>query len=117
MIDIHELRIGNWVNDKNSNPKQIEQNDFVKEKNLAYSPISITDKILEKAGFEPMLIDEDQFHLHPFKHFQKDGFKGYLMLGKDGLFTYTVNDRIYMHVHQVQNLYYALTGKELKVKF
>jgi hypothetical protein len=117
MIDLHELRIGNWVNDKNKNPKQIEQNDFVKEKNLAYSPISITDKILEKAGFEPILIDEDKFHLHPFKHFQKDGFKGYLMLGKDGLFTYTVNDRIYMHVHQVQNLYYALTGKELKVKF
>ena len=117
MINIHELRIGNWVKDKNNKPKQIEQKDFGKEKNPEYWPINITAEILEKAGFEPMLIDEDQFHLHPFKHFRKEGFKGYLMLGKDGLFTYTVNDKIYLHVHQVQNLYYALTGKELKIKF
>ena len=77
------------------------------------SPIPLTPEILEKAGFRQMLTD-GWYVLRPDLCFNgwANGFKYYFpynylnMMGAD--------IRVY-YLHQLQNLYFALTGQELTI--
>ena len=119
-----ELRIGNWVHEPYSGdmmvscihriPHEDSYDIFLqKEKGLfigrydldSVSPITITEEWLEKFGFisNPY---EDRYEIEDF-HIHCDKTKGFLDL-------WVTNCRVDLkYIHQLQNLYFALTGKEL----
>jgi hypothetical protein len=112
-MKVTELRINNWVQFKHTEtPVRVDLGDFVmareyKDERLDdYEPIPLTEEWLEKFGF-----DEIEMSI-PVAYKTKSGFRikedqrGYWMQYKYG----TV---IIKHVHQLQNLYFALTGEEL----
>ena len=108
--------------------------DFVKYK--AFEGIPITEARLLKLGFEKTvseLYDEDgrptgEFETHEghFHHkkleFMMDYYLPYNCFNQCPCFSFTENKQKYCHyvtveyVHQLQNLYFALTGEELNVK-
>lgn len=111
-----ELRIGNYVklflNNSDYNVIQIRIDDlyYINQKNGIYEPILLTEEWLEKFGFErnenglfklfnqsevPILLNED--------------LNGWTC---DGI-NFSINNTQY--VHQLQNLYFILTGEELKL--
>ena len=118
MIEAQELRIGNWVEMKASLAPYFkiqhgEDIDDVIEHRL-YEPILLTPELLEKCGFEKLYEDE------------------YSWIGKDTIgYSITIRKMSGMmefyfagqyetsteirYVHQLQNLYFDLTGQELKV--
>lgn len=114
-----ELRIGNWV-DLYHEEYEYEsfQFDFNMGWNMDYiNPIQLTEEWLLKFGF---------YAKHHHDNFSFNGFEisssqrridtnersvFYLMLTEDSKFNIRIE-----HVHQLQNLYFALTGEELIIK-
>ena len=106
-----ELRIGNYVQDHNGQILDIirlegmEITDYLK-------PIPITEDWLKRLGFE------NYGHIYTL-HF-KNGFalnyntslKSWF-LSIHSTTTTAISD--FKYVHQLQNLYFALTGEELKI--
>lgn len=126
-IQKQDLRIGNWIFDAGDEQKnfQIEQickdsdgfsGYYVVFRNGSFKssissdliqPIVLTPEILEKCGFKTPEMYQDTVKF-------KDGVMLDLHRGKILL---RDNDRIeLMYLHQLQNLYFALTGEELEVK-
>ena len=131
-MDLKELRIGNYVNYYLEPP--ISENELVKLTlydfiNIDfgwrnYNPIRLTEEWLIKFGFE--LVHKGN------KHYQIQNPKGYKDSHKIHIFK-TIGDNWHLafsdtingdytpachfkYVHQLQNLYFALTGKELTIK-
>lgn len=106
MIQANELRIGNLVM-YNGYYRQIVSLNLGTEVNA--KPIELTEEILLKCGF---IKDEfDQWgNDSRLGFFQAEDFEGYLMIWGDSVIRHCE------HLHQLQNLYFALTGKELKIK-
>jgi hypothetical protein len=117
-----DLRIGNWVQFRHTEtPVLITLADFVreyKEEHLEdYEPIPLTEDWLEKFGFE--LTYESKFR----RCFDLDTSIGFLSFNfskviqeKDNVSIASLNLKwaSLKYVHQLQNLYFALTGKELQ---
>jgi hypothetical protein len=107
-MEENELRIGNWVLSPTQGEIQIE-NGWQIDEGEEVNPIPLTEEWLERFGF-----DEIEMSI-PVAYKTKSGFRikedqrGYWMQYKYG----TV---IIKHVHQLQNLYFALTGEELTIK-
>ena len=119
MIQANELRIGNWVEPQFNGmsvvtPLQVT-GMFIRQVSALesaiadnYNPIQLTPEILEKCGF--IMVKED--------FWQKLNVT--IILTKDG------NNLCFVYVeeilnapkslHQLQNLYFALTGEELTYK-
>lgn len=117
---INELRIGNWLQRLDGSRFQVEAkdfelidntNDFLKPKRIELSP-----EILEKAGFVwsiyhqayhygDMAFSEffDLNECYP-NGYQLSTFKKSLIIGNS-----------IFYLHQLQNLYFALTGQELTI--
>lgn len=136
MIKPEELRKNNLVNRKYFNPHPISPEYLfepckvlaIKEngsltvkikggKNInlkEYYPIQLTEEILIKAGFEKddsgmfsIFIDEEEDVFYGVMNFI--GFAYYVD-------RYDKNPLIYVkYLHQLQNLFYSLTGTELKI--
>jgi hypothetical protein len=112
MLLANELRIGNWLQSEMFGVKQIFQvtplhiKILYKDSPGIYSPIPLTPEILQKAGFDK----EDLFNTWYLNLFQ-------MVLDDDGTFysSYMPEAVHVKYVHQVQNLYYALTGQELQI--
>lgn len=115
MIKASELRIGNWLtleylNGKKRNVQIIEIG--IKDDFLNFEPIPLTPEILEACGFEREGITS----------LSLDGFPLYLKIIENSVecwgFHY-VGKLIKIpcqHLHQLQNLFFALTGEELRVE-
>lgn len=116
MIQSSELRIGNWA----VNYGQyvcIEADDIVDchHQPESYEPIPITPEILEKAGFEKKRYNDhyscyckgDFVFPYTGKYFFHCTYK------EARLFDYSNKGEILLH--QLQNLYFALTGEELEI--
>ncbi len=109
MIQANELRIGNWVKDA----EYLSDNYMVVRmvsSDLDARPIPLTPKILEKAGFR-------------YKNFTHNLNKLSICLPgnsyKDGrtyFNSWCIIEGIPNSLHQLQNLYFALTGTELEIK-
>lgn len=114
MIKANELRIGNIVKSNVGNP---ESNDWViielhhlihihDGNYLGYEPIPLTEEWLLKFGFKEVSCDK----------FFKDDFAVYfgwyeqISIYNDDQFL-----RNLIYIHQLQNLYFALTGEELTI--
>jgi hypothetical protein len=112
-MNANELRIGNWVLYPHTQlepfrieyPRQIELAGIVQ-------PIPLTPEILEAAGFEKDS-PEGWYTIQPNPWSQKMQIffpAGDVPHYADGAFSPNVQ-----YLHQLQNLYFSLTGTELKV--
>lgn len=102
-----ELRIGNFVlvKDRDNFSFQVNEDsisNFAKG-NLEIRHVPLTEEWLLKFGFNKNnMMGETNFN------------KGGLYISDDFIFVYYHGNRVYLkYVHQLQNLYFALTGDEL----
>jgi len=122
-MEASELRIGNWyLSTKFQTPVICEMGDFYEIYMRAdgsseytvddiFEPLPLTEEWLLKFGFEKIggylwdckKLGENRFLNNPFSptHFEVRGF-----IPKSHI----------QYVHQLQNLYFALTGEELIIK-
>ena len=116
-MEANELRIGNWVYlGRNIIAIDGIGKDFVFNGSTHWNldapnlikPIPLTEKYLLRFGFERsgLYHVKNQVHIHD-EH-------GWTDTGYEYRFNYT-SIKI-KHVHQLQNLYFALTGEELTIK-
>ena len=122
-----ELRIGNWVNINGwdcdvaeISTNQIHISNGIEPYLLEYEvePIPLTKEWLVRFGFEP----------HSGIYFRTLNYSAYIAIGNDGscglynsLSDYNRGNSFNQmkqidYVHQLQNLYFALTGQELELK-
>ena len=103
MIQANEYRLGNYVYVID----QIKEVSIYHLKNMEvgnifYKPIPLTEDILLKcgfAGFAMLINDGDKFEVSP-------------ILGCAWYEALLISNRV-TYLHQLQNLYFALTGEEL----
>ena len=128
MILKNELRLGNWVKTEYKeigNIKITEIRESViysnKTNGISYSsllPIQLTEKILLKYGFI-----EDDFNKNgdlylPLKNICLDGHLDYLYVKdkSEVVKLRSIRSVEIKSLHQLQNLYFCLVGKELEIK-
>ena len=124
MIQPQELRIGNYVEyriqDELDERKEWWELSIIDSSDLQilesgidddYRAIPLTEEILLKFGFEK----RDKIN-PPFRNYQYVFMKNGFLIGSDFLFHYISGNTELKHVHQLQNLYFALTGEELTFK-
>lgn len=119
MIAANELRIGNWVKGivRPKEPVQIKElsNNICKAGEYLNDyedvlPIFLSQSILEKCGFKRVN------HIHGYTFYSLSESKTNrahidIYPEKTSWMGYSVSNC--KHLHQLQNLYYSLTGKEL----
>lgn len=126
----NELRIGNYVYDRGV-PVDLRHSQLVNiitGKHLVYNPIPISEDWLLKLGFEkwewcdnaafiPLFFGDSLYcrFYNQMWHIKK------LKVGRDSKGVYGKTSSKYIipkgkvrYIHQLQNLYFALTGKELE---
>ena len=114
-----ELRIGNWVHDPNGKGadktirfKMISNWEVLNTaKWKPYQPIPLTHEWLEKFGF-------DVYQLKNRKRGYRNNFNINLFKRGDIKISYKHRQLSIdlKYVHQLQNLYFALTSEELQIK-
>mgnify|MGYP003675267880 FL=1 len=117
-MEAKELRLNNWVNfkfsDLNSNViichndlRNFERNIKIGEFNNIYKPIPLTEE------FALMLGANNTFYNNylDFEYFEIYESNGIWYVEKEGVILCELK-----YVHQLQNLYFALTNKELTIK-
>ena len=124
MIAANELRIGNYiywnipeklntfhevVGIRNGKPQTIPIS--LGESILDYLPISLTPEILEKCGFE-WSIYHQAWHKQGFVFDLSERSVGGFFMHKSRLNSEIICPKI-QYLHQLQNLYFALTNEEL----
>lgn len=116
-----ELRIGNWVKIKPINPPsnhntcEITSADFARSLKIegyfnCYEPIPLTEEWLKRFGFEKHIngwVLEDNFITIHSDDMDNDVFIRTGGMSKAEYITCVD------YVHQLQNLYFSLTGEEL----
>lgn len=129
MIKASELRIGNWVYGFKTT-WSIEASDFRRvdydNNEVPYNPIPIAEEWLLKMGFVADKYNGSQGNTSSYMKKTHDFigcYKHINLIGEDGLFYFQCNTKgVYTsgvkikYIHQLQNLYFALTGEELEIK-
>lgn len=119
-MEARELRIGNWVNTMKGHRQCIDvMCDCVNFEDIErdifdnIDPIPLTEEWLVRFGIH---IDGQSISL-------KSGTIGVIQRGREGMFKYYLQSPFGMvhldsikYVHQLQNLYFSLTGEELELK-
>jgi hypothetical protein len=115
-MDCKELRIGNWImRESQKDGFQIDENSFSICKLYPnwYNPIPITEEWLLKLGFVINRITKEENNIWR-KNFE-DGF-----FELEQIISFYFGSPLYAvdikYVHQLQNLYIAITGEELEIK-
>ena len=104
-MEAKELRIGNWVNFDDHLIKEQQVTYLRKDADLSdVSPLFLTEEWLVKFGFEKPM-NGSWFSNDKLEIDLSNGFRVFLLGG--------VKSIEIKHVHQLQNLYFALTGEEL----
>lgn len=115
-MEVRELRIGNWVNCLLLGNYRLCSGDIETDKaKEIYKPIPLSPDILINCGFdheekESRSKDVKTFHVYSKDRFVFNSIHGWWFNGKQ-------LDYQPQYVHQLQNLYYALTQQELKINF
>lgn len=122
-MKVTELRVCNciedWTDVKNGPiQRQIDLDDFAMMANyersenhpLPFKPIPLTEEWLLKMGFDEIDIEENKNNVRVFH------LNGIYCNTLYGVYYYSHLLKQIKHVHQLQNLYFALTGEELEVK-
>ena len=123
-MEANEIRVGNWLNDTRKFNKDtreffhINENGYFKatarhiQVAELFDPIPLTEEILLKCGFEYI---KELYSYCDKKH------NIYISTTNEFIFCpFCTNDSSCLikikHLHQLQNLYFALTGTELEIK-
>jgi len=133
MVQPNELKVGNRFIRELRNERGLEyDHDFIlTEENMGklfgdniglalqdLFPVPLTPAILEKCGFE---FKDMMFANKPMRYWRKDWFCLNLFDKSDKYVLYLWNEKeteksVYISsLHQLQNLYFALTGEELTI--
>jgi hypothetical protein len=114
-METKELRIGNYVYEETiEEPYQVVEVFEISTTTIndgfpkALSPIPITEEWLLDLGFK----GKEKAYNQTF--YYADSFSEWKVIHRDGLIKR--NGKVIKHIHQLQNLYFALTGQELKLK-
>lgn len=83
-------------------------------KENGFEPISLTEEWLLKFGFDKVLPRNDKMYYRLNDYFVIEDSRVFL-LGDDAFEILKLRQEI-KYVHQLQNLYFALTGEELTIK-
>lgn len=109
MIKAEEFRIGNWVYDFARKPVQIIR--LTKGAFPLEMPIPLTHKILVQFGFTCYLNPNNTgsviYDLNDFKIIEHK---------TEDFSLRDMHSKRFTYLHQLQNLYFALTGEELEIK-
>jgi hypothetical protein len=139
MIQANELRIGNWLafrdvytqvasiskNGIDGFPDEMYPHNIVWDSLDEYKPIPLTPEILEKAGFKIVEDASNWRSKKTHKIYSLDGNEDNFSVGVYNDFIGWWDKRIddyfsefweTKHLHQLQNLYFALTNKELDIE-
>lgn len=130
-MKIQELRIGNWFIGYNGKPFQWSLEHFellTLEKNrpdideIIKSPIQLTEEILLKCGFS----DKDYKQGYTGIDYESGAMTFDFVLNKPGVMgnwnkchTFSLPDYRFVNIdylHQLQNLFFDLTGEKLEVE-
>ena len=115
-----DLRIGNWVEETHSGESgkvdMVVLSIIDRMSNHSYRPIPLTEEWLLKFGFEKGSHGESS----NFYYLRRNG-NGYDFIAKPNSICWFIfrgnqdlNECTY--IHQLQNLYFGLTGEELELK-
>lgn len=133
-MNASELRVGNWVRHRGTNGKVqatyfegVELSDTygLNEWNPVMAevePIPLTEEILFKCGFQVMESSSAKEFYIGINPVTKDWLFSLVWLERPDLIKapnapfYRNGAHTIYHVHQLQNLYFALTGEELKIE-
>lgn len=125
MIPTYDLRIGNWitVSDVIYRVTKVSATKVHFEGHKAgfsqedLHPIPLTQEILEKAGFKKR-VKTDLYDKIPDEGFTYHLYSYKIMLfhSPDNTLCHWLNTRI-VYLHQLQNFYYCLTGREISISF
>ncbi len=112
MINVNEIRIGNMITYYPTGKLITVDYDHVKSliKNPEeYNPVPLKSDLLQVSGFEEKEKNKWNIQLLPFPLFADEagGFRYVLFDDKD---------RYVKSLHQLQNLFFALTNEELDIK-
>lgn len=131
-MEARELRIGNWIEVRYGGYEGVWKTEVIRVTDILHvdgdgpyehhinchpndycEPIPLTVEWLVRAGFKQW-----GTYLHLWKVNPRHGFTVHLRSGKFTLNEYGYSQRNggISYVHQLQNLYYALTGQELIFK-
>lgn len=143
-ITTSDLRLGNWLYDSQYKgfPMQVEgigkdwiylnfeenEGDVFENTDKEIYPIKITDRLIKSLGFKE--IKECVSGKNVFRGYvldilvEDDGlprlylfyFNNKLTLRISGDYSYFDRPNNIKYVHEIQNIYYVLTGKELEIK-
>ena len=105
-----ELRLGNWYQwyaEGKYYYGQIQAKDFVSDYILNFEPIPLSEEVLLKCGF----VRDGNTDYYTCR---KVGFTINLS-GTIGYRTCIWSNEHIKHIHQLQNLFYDITGEELEV--
>jgi hypothetical protein len=109
----NELRIGNYLQDFGGNVAQVIH--LTKDKTILESPIPLTEEWLLKFGFIQKKTKGRGFYLNDILlRLENDKYET-ILIADDPFCGHLVEQEI-KYVHQLQNLYFALTGNELEIK-
>lgn len=126
MIDVKELRLGSYIYDENLYPQQVSEitnfnrvcfgSNRIVEDLQNCTPIPLTEELLLKCGFEELYSDSKGYI------YGINGVKFLRCYFDTPSFSIETDenselfDKPIDNLHQLQNLYFALTGKELKIE-
>jgi hypothetical protein len=132
MMNANELRPGNYILQKLNNrivPVRCNHQHFYlleKENSKDIYPVVLKPEILQSCGFVenqdyPLLPDAREFVLViPVIGSNNNEIRAYIKNNKECFGRAMINSlpasNNFYHLHQLQNLYFALTNKELDVK-
>lgn len=116
MVNTSELRRGNWIAYKGNPFKVVEIYENRISANFsdqsfserAFDPISLSPEWLEKLGF----VKTSRYAVGAGSYHTYDLGKMYLLAQSD---KWVFHDFSVQYVHQLMNLYHALTGTELVI--
>lgn len=118
MIDKKDLRIGNWVDiftDLNMAGKKSVRTGAIRDgaelDKKEFEGIPLTPEILEKCGF--IKSETNEFYVNNALWLEATPLVTPIYCDGTGFKRYI--GRHIKYVHQLQNLYYALTGEELEI--
>ena len=109
IMKANELRLGNYVNDR-LGLIELGVNGRIEFSDV-YNPIPLTEEWLLKFGFEYSPDDENSWYNLKYGNF--NFASDYSVEFKQVFIYLNKTDIICNYVHQLQNLYFALTNKEL----
>ena len=113
-----ELRIGNWIKDGNDFEQvTIDHLNCLSSGRCEFDEIPLTEEWLLKFGFEKenslYVIDKDKYHTFSIL---VGGISFPFIKSNDKVIRENFSFYGIKYVHQLQNLYFALTGEEIVIK-